>query len=101
MGWARCTEVVGRDAERALLAARLHGVAEGSSATVVLLGDAGVGKSRLLRELAERAASAGHLVLEGRSIDSGSGTPLRPFVEVLLAAWTAGCDLSTPELVPF
>ena len=68
---------------------------------MVLLGDAGVGKSRLLRELAERAASAGHLVLEGRSIDSGSGTPLRPFVEVLLAAWTAGCDLSTPELVPF
>lgn len=49
MGSARCTEVVGRDAERALLDARLRGVAEGSCATVVLLGGAGIAKPALSR----------------------------------------------------
>ena len=65
--------------ERALAAAR-----DGSGTTVLLAGDAGIGKTRLASELGNRAREAGFEVLLGRSIDLvGTELPYQPFVEAL------------------
>jgi DNA-binding CsgD family transcriptional regulator len=47
-------------------------------------GEAGVGKTRLVGELAKRAAEAGFLVLTGQCVELGAeGLPLAPLVDVL------------------
>lgn len=58
-------------------------VTENGTHDVVLLGgDAGIGKTRLLRELALRARAAGHRVLVGHCLDLGdSSLPYQPFAE--------------------
>ena len=65
--------------ERALSAAQAA-----SGATVLVSGEAGIGKTRLAAELAARAGAAGFDVLLGRSIDFvGTELPYLPFVEAL------------------
>ncbi|MDN5918948.1 MAG: AAA family ATPase, partial [Pseudonocardia sp.] len=87
--------LVGRDAERAELTAVLGRAREGRAAAVLLSGDAGVGKSRLVTELAAEAAAVGTRVLIGRCLDVGEASlPYLPFTEVL-----AALRESTPDLV--
>ena len=45
-------------------------------------GEPGIGKSRLVREVARRAANEGAIVLHGRC-DDGMGRPYQPFAEAL------------------
>jgi DNA-binding CsgD family transcriptional regulator/tetratricopeptide (TPR) repeat protein len=73
---------VGRSSELETLRA-LMPMAEGEGRRVVLLGgEPGSGKSRLVREFAREAAGAGALVLHG-SCDAVVHTPYGPFVEAL------------------
>jgi DNA-binding CsgD family transcriptional regulator/tetratricopeptide (TPR) repeat protein len=73
---------VGRSAEIETLRA-LMPMAEGEGRRVVLLGgEPGSGKSRLVREFAREAAGAGALVLHG-GCDAVVHTPYGPFVEAL------------------
>lgn len=105
---------VGRDAELAELMQALQDVAAGQPVVVVLGGEAGVGKTRLVEEFTRRAADAGAEVLVGGCVDlDGEGMAFAPFVAALrelvrrrgagavaaLAAAGAG-DLATllPEL---
>ncbi len=76
--------LVGRHAELAELLA-VTGVSGGDPGGAVLLGgDAGIGKTRLLRELAERASAAGHQVLVGHCLDLGDAViSHQPFAEAL------------------
>ena len=56
----------------------------GSGTTVLVAGEAGIGKTRPASELAVRARNAGFEVLLGRSIDLvGTELPYQPFVEAL------------------
>ena len=56
----------------------------GRGSTVLIAGEAGIGKTRLASELAERARESGATVLSGRCIDLvGSGLPYLPLVEAL------------------
>ena len=56
----------------------------GQSATVLVGGDAGVGKSRLVSHLAEEAKGDGVLVLVGRCVDMGDGElPYAPIAGAL------------------
>jgi len=80
--------LVARDSELAVLRAALRAADEGEANAVLLAGDAGVGKSRLLAELVAEARSAGATVLIGRCLDvEGSALPYLPFVEALGADW--------------
>jgi DNA-binding CsgD family transcriptional regulator/tetratricopeptide (TPR) repeat protein len=77
---------VGRDEEFASLQEAWR---QGGSARVVSSA-AGIGKSRLVRELGSWSLTAGGLVLTGRCSPTGQTVPLRPWREALLAAARAG-----------
>ena len=77
-------ELVGRRAELAELTGALARAAAGRPSGVLLAGDAGVGKSRLLAEVVEHAAGLGHPVLIGRCLDTAeSSLPYLPFTEIV------------------
>jgi tetratricopeptide (TPR) repeat protein len=82
--------LVGRDAELALLSSLLADVQKGRGAARLLVGESGVGKSRLLAELAVRALVGGAPVLKGQAVSEG-GTPYQLWREPL--RWLAiFCD---------
>ena len=75
---------VGRARELGRLERALDATRAGSGTTALVAGDAGIGKSRLVSELAARARAAGFEVLVGRCIDLvGTQLPYQPFVEAL------------------
>jgi DNA-binding CsgD family transcriptional regulator len=82
---ARANDVfVGRSSELEALERALAEVRAGNGATVLVAGEAGIGKTRLASELARRARDAGLDVLVGRSIDLvGTELPYQPFVDAL------------------
>ena len=75
---------MGRAREIAALESAVDRAAAGRGSAVLVAGDAGVGKSRLLDELAARAAGRGLRVLTGHCVDLGEvGLPYLPFVDLL------------------
>jgi class 3 adenylate cyclase/tetratricopeptide (TPR) repeat protein len=65
---------VGRQAELAQLGGALDAVrASGAGTTVVIRGDAGIGKSRLLEEIRSRALARGFATVSGQVLDFGVG----------------------------
>jgi predicted ATPase len=75
---------VGRVRELERLERVLHATAEGAGTTVLVGGEAGICKTRLAIEVAERARGAGFEVLVGRCLDLvGTELPFQPFVEAL------------------
>jgi DNA-binding CsgD family transcriptional regulator/tetratricopeptide (TPR) repeat protein len=73
---------VGRSVELERLRTLMPRTGERSQRIVLLGGEAGSGKSRLIREYAVEAAAGGALVLSG-SADAVVRTPYGPFVEAL------------------
>jgi len=73
---------VGRAGELASLENALHAALSGDPQLVLLSGPAGIGKTRLLDELADRARSAGVLGLRGRAREDLVPT-FQPFGEVV------------------
>jgi DNA-binding CsgD family transcriptional regulator/tetratricopeptide (TPR) repeat protein len=74
--------LVGRDEQLAELVEALTTVRRGAPATLLIGGEAGVGKSRLVSEFAGQAA--GDRVLTGACLELGaSGLPFAPFTSVL------------------
>ncbi|MFA9431966.1 AAA family ATPase [Egicoccus sp. AB-alg2] len=82
-------ELVGRARERDRLAAALDEAAAGRGGARVVLGEAGLGKSRLRREAEALARDRGILVLSGRCVEGGAGQPFRPFGEALTNGFRA------------
>jgi DNA-binding CsgD family transcriptional regulator len=79
-----CPSFVGRAEELHLLEAAVKRAGGGSSGTVLVGGEAGVGKTRLMGELTLRAERADARVLVGGCIQLGEGAlPFAPIVEAL------------------
>ena len=93
--------LVGRDDELRLLEAALEAMENGRGGTILITGEAGIGKSRLVREAAHAARARGVMVLAGRSVAGGVPTPFRPFAEALAATGRAGRLPDSKELDPF
>ena len=80
---------MGREAELARLVAALEEAGQGRAPAIVLEGESGAGKTRLLREFAALAAERGATVLFGRCVDCGdAGPPYWPIIEALRPAST-------------
>lgn len=75
---------VGRGPELGALIDAYATASSGQAATALVGGEAGVGKSRLVRELAAHARRMGAGVLVGHCLDlEEGGLPYAPFVDVL------------------
>jgi DNA-binding CsgD family transcriptional regulator len=81
--------LVGRDGELSQLLDLLDNAAAGQPAHALIGGDAGVGKTRLVTELAGQAAARGFMVLSGRCAELGDSIPYLPLADALRSA-TAG-----------
>jgi DNA-binding CsgD family transcriptional regulator len=76
--------LVARVDELDQLRSALDRAREGTAGAVLVSGDAGVGKSRLLSEFTDRARAAGTTVLVGHCVGVGdAGLPYLPFTEVV------------------
>jgi len=77
--------LVGRDAELTLLRAGLTAAIEGRGGMFLLVGEPGIGKTRLAEELAILAKQHGAAVFWGRSTLAEGAPPYWPWVEILRA----------------
>jgi class 3 adenylate cyclase/tetratricopeptide (TPR) repeat protein len=77
------TPLVGRESELDLLRQALGRAAAGRGQIMVLVGEAGVGKSRLVWEVTHSHRTHGWLILESRSVSYGKATPYLPVISLL------------------
>jgi tetratricopeptide (TPR) repeat protein len=77
------TRFVGRDAEIEVLRRSLERAGAGHGQAVAIVGEAGVGKSRLLWEFTRSPRTHGWLVLETGSVSYGRTTPYLSVIELL------------------
>ena len=80
----RSPVLVGRSEQLAILDAALERARAGGPSTVLIGGEAGIGKTRLMTEFAAGAAASGARLLAGGCLDLGAeGLPFAPFAAVL------------------
>jgi class 3 adenylate cyclase/tetratricopeptide (TPR) repeat protein len=86
------TPLIGRDSEMALLTNAVHlSIRSGRGLHIVLLGEAGVGKTRVANELAEFVrATDGVVDVAGRCVPYGEANPWWPVAEAL----RSGCGIA-------
>ncbi len=89
-----CPTTVGRAAESDALSELLRG----SGGAVFLVGEPGIGKTRLLRHA---AATPGLRVLHGRAVPYGRASPYRPLAEAIVSACRRDGPPADPELLPY
>src|ERR1700736_2241288 len=91
--------LIGRAAEISQIEYALVAAHRGEGQVVVLAGDAGVGKSRLVSELQHRARRAGTTVMFGSNSEAELSLPYLPFVEGVGNHLT-GVDIEAIKLRP-
>ncbi|HEY3118198.1 MAG TPA: AAA family ATPase, partial [Chloroflexota bacterium] len=79
------TRFVGRDAEIESLRQALEKARSGHGQVVAVVGEPGVGKSRLFWEFIHSHRTQGWLVLESRSASYGQATPFLPVIDLVKA----------------
>ncbi|MEA2556420.1 MAG: hypothetical protein QOI60_1751, partial [Actinomycetota bacterium] len=95
------TQMIGRERELATGRRALEAVRDGRGGILYLVGDPGIGKTRLLAELRTTFEAAGAprglpLWIEGRCVSYGESMPYWPFRD-LLRGWL-GAAIDEPEL---
>jgi predicted ATPase len=81
------TPLVGRESEVALLLERWEHVKAGQGQVVLLTGDAGIGKSRLVQVLKDHVANEPYVRWECRSLPYYQNTALHPLIDLLQRLW--------------
>jgi class 3 adenylate cyclase/tetratricopeptide (TPR) repeat protein len=79
------TPFVGREEEYAQISNVVRTAGEGHGQIVALVGDPGIGKSRLVWEYSHSAATAGWLVLEAGAVSYGASIPYLPIIGLVRA----------------
>ncbi|MGE5830045.1 MAG: helix-turn-helix transcriptional regulator [Micromonosporaceae bacterium] len=98
---ARFSSLVGRTIEQGRLAGALSAARREHGGTVFLVGEAGIGKSRLAVHTAEAAAELGMLVVRGRVSELAPEVPFRPIAEVILGLSRTSDAPRATELIPY
>ncbi|HET7047085.1 MAG TPA: AAA family ATPase [Solirubrobacteraceae bacterium] len=89
-------ELVGRRAELALLTDLVRRAADGEGGAALVLGEAGIGKSRLVGEFGRVAREADALVLVGECVDLADAE--LPYAPIVAALRPVVRDRTEPEL---
>src|SRR3984893_2242457 len=76
--------LVGRSAELSLLSKTIDDAAQGAGRSVFIVGEGGIGKTRLATAASERAAKRGWSVAVGRAYPVETGVPYALFSDALL-----------------
>ncbi|MFE2723413.1 AAA family ATPase [Kitasatospora sp. NPDC059327] len=97
----RAAHLIGRDAEVAKLGDSLRDLRRSYGGTTFLVGEGGIGKSRLVAEVIGAAVDAGVRVLRGRSSTIGPMVPLRPLTEALMPLSRGGETPDEASLGPY
>ena len=82
-GVGSLTPLVGRDQELGLLLDRWKSVVDGQGQVVLVTGDPGIGKSRLVQAVSARIADEPHTRLEFRCSPYHTNSPLYPVIDLL------------------
>jgi predicted ATPase len=90
---------VGREEPLARIAARVAALREGGGHVVSVIGEAGLGKSRLLAEAAASGSAASATWLHGRSLAVGAELGFHPFRDLVRGAIGAREDEAPPATV--
>lgn len=98
---ARASEIVGRDSEIKALKGVLHDVQHSRGSAVFIVGEPGIGKTRLAAEVTGRALDSGMVVLRGRCTATGPAVPFRPLAEALLSLARQGEAPPVEALGPY
>src|SRR6476660_5435797 len=77
------TPLVGRRAEIEVFSKLVEQAASGKGQILAMVGEPGMGKSRLVHEFTRHQLRPGWLVLEGASVSYGKATPYFPLIEML------------------
>jgi DNA-binding CsgD family transcriptional regulator len=96
-----CPILIGREPEISAIDGAIEASRGGHGGTVILLGEAGVGKSRLLHEAATRAEHKRVRVLWGHCAEGGEADPYRPLAEAMLAGLRGHAPPDVPALRPY
>jgi len=93
------TPYTGRDRELAVVRDSLRLACAGTGQFVTIVGEAGMGKSRLLQELIVSEEDSGLTILHGRCLSHGASTAYLPFIDVLRDALGAAGANEPPQSV--
>jgi len=96
-----CPVLIGRSTELTSLSTLLERVKGGQGQVVVLSGEAGIGKSRLMMETRALAVAEGFLVLQGSCFPTDQNCPYAPLLDLLRSFLTTDARARTiAELGP-
>jgi DNA-binding CsgD family transcriptional regulator len=97
----RAPLVVGRDIEMAELTRSVRAAEAGRGTAIFLVGEPGIGKSRLALETTSEAFGIGMQVLRGRGSTIGPMVPFRPLTEALMSLFRGGNKFDERDLGPY
>ncbi|HXZ05604.1 MAG TPA: AAA family ATPase, partial [Ktedonobacteraceae bacterium] len=84
-----CPVLIGRDHELAALRQLLNQASSGQGQVLLLCGEAGIGKSRLVAELTSSATAQGFQVLEGTCFPTDLTSPYAPLRDLLRSCFAS------------
>lgn len=97
----RPVAMVARDAELRVLGEALDAARKGHGGAVFVLGEGGIGKSRLAAALADLAFASDVSMLRGRGSTIGPMVPFRSLTEALMSLTRSGDPIDVTSLGPY
>lgn len=94
-------QLVERETEQQLVERSVRLLHAGRGGTLLFCGPAGIGKSRMAREVLTAAAAAGAVTSTGRCAEETPAPALRPLAEAIWALLRGAPPLDDPDLGPF
>ncbi|MFL5617831.1 MAG: helix-turn-helix transcriptional regulator [Gemmatimonadaceae bacterium] len=78
-----CPTLIGRDPEVGAVRTLIERARGGRGQVALIVGDAGVGKSRLLRAMMDEARAEGFLLMRGQSFEADASIPYAPLLDLV------------------